>query len=125
VIVLDSSVILASIFAETGGDDILDRLQDAAMLSVNVTEVISKLTEKGWSFDEAVADFGTYGLDVIDFDAELAIDAGRLHAPTRGAGLSLGDRACLALARRENAVALTTDRKWADLDLGCQIELIR
>lgn len=124
-IVLDSSVILASIFAEAGGDDILDRLQDAAMLSVNVTEVISKLTEKGWSFDEAVAAFGTYGIDIVDFDAELAIDAGRLHMPTRGSGLSLGDRACLALARRENAVALTTDRKWADLHLGCHIELIR
>ncbi|MBK8458390.1 MAG: type II toxin-antitoxin system VapC family toxin [Phyllobacteriaceae bacterium] len=124
-IVVDSSVILANVFREPGGDSVLDRLSDAAMLSVNVTEVISKLTENGWDFDDAVAAFQTFGLAVFDFGIDLAIDAARLHAPTLHRGLSLGDRACLALARREKATALTADRKWADLNLGCQIELVR
>lgn len=124
-IVVDASVILASIFREPGGDQALDHLADAGMLTVNVTEVISKLTERGWDFDEAVAAFNTYGLAIFDFGVDLAIDAGRLHVPTRHKGLSLGDRACLALARREKATALTAERKWADLDVGCPIQLIR
>jgi PIN domain nuclease of toxin-antitoxin system len=64
-------------------------------------------------------------LPVRIFDEETAILAGQLRAATAHRGLSLGDRACLALAIRENATAVTADRKWADLRVGCRIELIR
>jgi PIN domain nuclease of toxin-antitoxin system len=48
-----------------------------------------------------------------------------MHAITQGQGLSLGDRACLALARWLTATALTTDRAWSRLGLGVPIEVIR
>lgn len=73
----------------------------------------------------ALQDVSALRLDVVPFDAETALLAGRLRAVTRHLGLSLGDRACLALAIRENATALTADRNWTDLDLPCKVELIR
>ena len=39
--------------------------------------------------------------------------AGRLRAVTAEAGLSLGDRFCLALARRDGLPALTADKQWS------------
>jgi PIN domain nuclease of toxin-antitoxin system len=62
---------------------------------------------------------------VHSHDEELALDAGALHALTRRQGLSLGDRACLARARRLTATALTTDRAWGRVDLGVVIEVTR
>ena len=53
-------------------------------------------------------------LIVIDLDAHLAIEAGAMLAQTKPFGLSLGDRACLALAKREGLPALTADRTWAE-----------
>jgi PIN domain nuclease of toxin-antitoxin system len=65
------------------------------------------------------------GVQVIDFDMKLAEHAGDLRQQTRHLGLSLGDRACLALAEREEAAALTADRKWTGLRSGIQVQLIR
>ncbi|MDP3523658.1 MAG: PIN domain-containing protein, partial [Hoeflea sp.] len=73
----------------------------------------------------ALQDVWALRFDVVPLDTETALLAGRLREATRGRGLSLGDRACLALAIRENAIALTADRNWADLDLPCKVELIR
>jgi PIN domain nuclease of toxin-antitoxin system len=95
------------------------------MSSVNVTETVSKMVDHGADFDEALEDFRSLSLTIVDFDAEQSHIAARLRPATRHRGLSLGERACLALAIREGATALTADRKWADLDVGCKIELIR
>jgi len=65
------------------------------------------------------------GLKLIPLDTELALAAANLRIATRHKGLSLADRVCLALAIRENAVAVTADKAWAELDVGCEIELIR
>lgn len=124
-IVVDSSAILAHVFSEPSGDTVLDWLEDAAILSVNISEVILKMTEKGWHCDDAAAALQAYGMAEVPFDTGLAIEAARLHMPTRQLGLSLGDKACLALAIREGATAITTDRKWSRLDVGCKIEVIR
>ena len=51
--------------------------------------------------------------------------AADLWQPTRGAGLSLGDRACLALARRLDVTAVTADRAWLGLDVGVDVNAIR
>lgn len=125
-IVADASAILAHIFSEPGGQW-LDELGVNVILvsTVNVTEVLSKLMEKGWAWEEAVADLESLGLVFAEYSTQLAYHAGAIYFGTRKKGLSLGDRACLALAIRENATALTAERKWADLDLGCKIELIR
>ena len=65
------------------------------------------------------------GLYTVDFDADLAYVAGLLRPATRRAGLSLGDRACLALALRLEVEALTADRSWADLELDVPVRVVR
>jgi len=123
--VLDSSAVLAVLLDESGADNALRYFQSGQCCSVNVTEIVARLIDKGRTPDEAVSDFLDTGIDIDGFDPELAILAGRLRAATKHKGLSLGDRACLAMAIRKNAVAVTADRDWADLDVGCKIELIR
>ena len=46
-IVLDSSVILASAFDEPGKLDLSEVLDDAAISTVNFTEILTKLLERG------------------------------------------------------------------------------
>ena len=61
---------------------------------------------------------------MIEFDIFQSEKTAELRPITKHLGLSLGDRACLALAIQENAVAVTSDRTWTMLDI-CQIESIR
>ncbi len=67
----------------------------------------------------------TLNLVIVPFDAELAYLTGLLRTATRAAGLSLGDRACLALAQRLSAPVLTADQAWKGLDVGVEIRHIR
>lgn len=125
VFVLDASAVLAAIHRETGGAHVEALLAQSVIGAVNLSEVVARLQDRG--FPDAAVDtiFAEAGFDVIAFDTDLAIAAGRLRQITRAKGLSLGDRACIALGRRLNATVLTGDRAWADLDLGVTIELIR
>ncbi len=59
------------------------------------------------------------------FDAVHAELAAILREPTRDLGLSLADRACLALASDLEVPAVTADRSWRDLDIGVEVELVR
>lgn len=95
------------------------------MSAVNVAEVAGKLAQSGMNEDEVRVAIATLGVEVVSFDAELAIATGMLTPGTRGSGLSLGDRACLAMARTLGMPALTADRAWAGLDLGVEVRLIR
>ncbi|OCW57568.1 type II toxin-antitoxin system VapC family toxin [Hoeflea olei] len=124
-VVVDSSVILAVLRNEIGADRAAGALFGAAMASVNAVEVITRLIDLGYAPERALSALSRFRLDIVAFDMELAGMAGFLRAATRHVGLSLGDRACLALAIRDNATALTADRNWADLDLPCKVELIR
>ena len=124
--VIDASAILALVKQETGADMVAAWVADgAAISSVNVSEVVAKLNEAGTPADEIAEVLDALRLEIIDFDAHLAYSAGMLRSVTRPAGLSLGDRACLALARHLNLPAVTADRPWAGLNLGIQIEVIR
>ena len=123
--VLDSSVVLAVLLDENGADNALRYFQHGQCCSVNVTEIVARLIDKGRTPDEAASDIADTGLDIDGFGPELAVLAGRLRATTKHKGLSLGDRACLAMAIRKNAVAVTADRQWVDLDVGCAVEVIR
>lgn len=100
-------------------------MPDAQIGAVNCSEAFGKLVEAG--LDEETADslIDSLQLKVIPFDREEARLAGSLRRTTRELGLSLGDRACLALARVRGAVALTCDRSWTRLDAGCRVELAR
>jgi PIN domain nuclease of toxin-antitoxin system len=124
--VLDASAVLALVLQEPGADRVTDAIDDGAvMLSVNVAEVVTKLHEQGMSEARIRAILGTVRAPIVPFDEELAYRAGMLRSATRSAGLSLGDRACLALAERLGVPALTSDRAWGRLQTGIQVEVIR
>jgi len=124
-VVVDSSVLLAVLRNEDGAERAMRFLAEALLSSVNAVEVMTRLIDLGYETDRALSALSRFRLTIVALDEELAVMAGRLRAVTRHRGLSLGDRACLALAIRENATALTADRNWADLDLPCKVELIR
>jgi PIN domain nuclease of toxin-antitoxin system len=87
--------------------------------------VVTKLTDVGMPEDEIATALEVLGLEIVDFDSEAAFRAGRLRSKTRSAGLSLGDRACLAVADALGLPALTADRQWKDLNVGIEIHCIR
>lgn len=124
-VVLDSSAILAVFREEPGRDAVVSRLFQALTCSVNLTEVVTKMLDQGiavFDIEETVSELCG---QIVDFDRDLAIQAGLLRAATRHTGLSLGDRACLALAMRERLPVMTADRAWCDLDLPVEVVLIR
>lgn len=123
--VFDSSALLAVVFRERGAEAAAGALNGAMISAVNAAEVVSRLVDSGTGAADARAVLLAFGLTIQPFDAALAIDAGLLRAATRALGLSLGDRACMALARRERARVITADRSWAGLDIGVEIALIR
>ncbi len=123
--VLDASAILAFLNGEPGGEKVRACLPMACVSTVNLSEVASVLTRIGMPVEIAQSILSGLPFEVVDFDSFQAISAAGLSPLTRKAGLSLGDRACLALARLRNAPALTTDRAWSDLDLGIRVDEIR
>ena len=125
VFVLDASAVLAVLFAETGGERAAELAEGAMMSTVNVAETLTKCVENDYPESDAIDFILNSNISVIDFDLELAKLAGALRRKTDRRVLSLGDRACLALATRENAIAVTGDRIWATIDVGCKIEVIR
>jgi ribonuclease VapC len=129
--VLDASALLALLKGEPGAERVAEALEQGAYLSaVNLAEVLSKLADWGEDPAEAQARMAQVGLlgaavEVLPFTGEDALEVARLRALTRAHGLSFGDRACLALARRLGLPALTAERAWAELDLGIPVEVLR
>lgn len=124
-IVFDSSALLAITFEEEGAEIAAQALNDGIISAVNASEVITRYVDLGASEEEALTSFRAFSLEIYPFDESLAIVTGLMRSATRDAGLSLGDRACLALAIRERARVLTADRAWATLDMDIAVELIR
>lgn len=123
--VLDASAVLALLNGEPGAERVSAVLDEALISAVNAIEVGTTLTDSGMDSEAAWTAFELLGIPVVDLDAPLSLSAISLRTATKHAGLSLADRACLALALREGAPAVTTDRAWANLDLPCAVELIR
>lgn len=125
-VVLDASVILALINREPGSDKLTPKLlADAVCSTVNLAEVQAKLVSKGWSPDDAWEDATSPIREAIFFTDEHAKIAGSLVALTQPFGLSLGDRACLALGISLKAPVYTAERTWSKLKLGERVYLIR
>lgn len=122
--VLDASAILAVLHQEQGYESVVALLADSCASVVNLAEVYSKLAEAGLTSEEAAESVALLSLEVHLMDEELAREVGRLRPLTRKAGLSLGDRSCLALAVRLGATAVTADRSWSALGL-CPTRLFR
>ena len=117
--VLDASAALAVLKREPGEDRVTEALGEGAVISaVNLSEVVAKLAGGGMPESEIRADIRGLRMDVAPFDADAAFAAGLLIPLTRSAGLSLGDRACIALGQRRGLPVLTADAAWAGLGLG-------
>jgi PIN domain nuclease of toxin-antitoxin system len=129
--VLDASALLAHLRDEPGADVVAEAIASGAVIStVNLAEVFSRVADRGEDPAKFAAELTQSGLldgaiTVEPFTAADAIDAGRLRPLTRDAGLSLGDRACLALARRLDAPALTADTDWQGVAHGVELRPIR
>ncbi len=123
--VLDASAFLAMIKSEPGWDRVAVALPTAAMSSVNAAEVYSKLSEWNVSREEHARCHAVIKDRIIPFDADLAYRTGALRGATMHKGLSLADRACLALAQRMGVRAITSDKTWAELNVKIDIEVIR
>ena len=124
--VLDASAVLALLHKEPGFDVVQTSIAVSVISSVNWAEVIQKIIARGGREpSEVVEELAYLGLAVIPFTADDAEMAAGLWSLGRRIGLSLGDRACLSLARTVGLPALTGDRRWATLDLGAEVRLIR
>ena len=127
--VLDSSALLAVSKGETGADYVMDLMEtaDCVISSVNIAEVATKMLEFGLPPHELKRSVGQFTVDVIDFNHEQALKCAELRSLTKDAGLSLGDRACLGLAKLMDGVAVTSDRPWMDVAeaVGVKVLMIR
>jgi len=124
--VLDASALMALFHVEQGSDIVVQAVKDGAAIStVNLSEVASKLSDLGTPEALIQDAINVLRLTIVDFNTEFAYKVGLLRPLTKQAGLSLGDRACLALAQHLNIPALTTDRVWEGLALDITVQLIR
>lgn len=130
--IIDASAALAYLQGEKGAE-VMDEALDQCpswITAVNYCEILGKLVEKGMPQTEARMAVEDLGLEIIDFDQDLACRAAALRNTTKAIGASLGDRACLALAERAAETArapavYTAERAWSRLKWRFKIILIR
>jgi ribonuclease VapC len=123
--VLDTSALLACLNRESGSESVIGTIAGALLSTVNLAETIAVLVRQGASREKAIEILELWEFQVADFDRSLAEETGALIKRTRSQGLSLGDRACLALALTENLPVVTADRAWRGVDVGVKIRFIR
>jgi PIN domain nuclease of toxin-antitoxin system len=125
-IVLDASALLAVLNGEPGAEKLTPQLlADATSSTVNLAEVQSKLVSRGMEPEDAWEATVSPIREATAFTVEQAKVAGSLIAQTGAFGLSLGDRACLALGIALHAPVYTADRSWKNLKLGVRIQMVR
>lgn len=124
-VVLDTSAVLAVLLDEPGAEQVIPHIQGAEISIVNWCEVLTKTAEQGGDVDKVERVLASYRLRVRTFGEAHAVAVAKLRPVTRDLGLGLGDRACLVQGRMSEMPILTADRKWAKLDLGFDIRLIR
>lgn len=124
-IVLDNSCIIALLDEEPGADIVRSIIFHGVISTVTLAEAYSVLSKRGQDGIAALAEIRFAIEQVLPFTEEQAETAGALRGPTKHAGLSLGDRACIALAIALDAEVYTADRIWAEINLPCKINLIR
>jgi PIN domain nuclease of toxin-antitoxin system len=123
--VFDASAVIAVLREEEGSERILEYLPYGLISAVNLAEVFSKSVDIQLTLEQAKWAVQRLQLRPVLFDGELAYVTGSLREPTRDRGLSLGDRACLALGIARQVPVVTRERAWADLDIGVDVLVIR
>lgn len=124
-VIFDASCLFISIKKEPGLEAVDAIEDDIVMSSVNVAEIVTKLALGRVSTEDIDSALAERVVTIVPFTAHHAKVAGLLVTRTRHRGLSLGDRACLALAIELGLPIVTADRAWAGLDVGVEIRLIR
>ncbi len=122
---LDASALLAFLLREPGHERVRELLAEACMSTVNFAEVLGRFAREGQDVTLIAERVLRAPVELVPFSIEQAAIAAALVAGTRAAGLSLGDRACLALARERGIRAVTADGAWRRLKLNIAIETIR
>ncbi len=123
--VLDASAMLALLHSEPGAEAVEKLLDRTAISAVNWSEVCQRWLAHDVDVAELRADIEALGVQIVPFTADDAEQAAALWSSTRRLGLSLGDRACLGLARRLERPAVTADRTWLEADVDIEIRPIR
>ena len=124
-VVFDASAVLALVYDEPGADMVKRTIDRGVISCVNLSEVIAKLTDEGWEPTLVRSTMDRLDLRVVAFDEDQAYVSGLLRTITRPFGLSLGDRACLALAQSAALPTITGERRWVDIPINVEIQLIR
>ena len=122
--VLDASALLALLRGEAGAKKVEAALADARMSVVNMAEVASHYHKLGMPEHDVAAMLHPLPVALVPADADLAWEAGRLRSIALEAGLSLGDRFCLALARRDGLPAMTADRRWKEIADAAGVKVV-
>jgi PIN domain nuclease of toxin-antitoxin system len=122
---LDASAIIAAMKNEKGAEQVFEVMDSASISAVNFTEVYEHFLALDYDAEELDKVLLSLGLQVHDYDLEQARCAAFLRKDTRKLGLSLGDRACIALGILQNLTIVTADKTWADLKIKAKIKVIR
>lgn len=123
-IVLDASALLAMLNDEPGGAKVAGMIASARISSVNYAEVVSHYVRLGMPEREIDAMLDPLPMEIVPADKSLGQLAGRLRAVTLEAGLSLGDRFCLALSIRDGVPAWTADKAWRVVAEAAKAEVL-
>ena len=124
-VVLDASALLAYLQDEPGAERVRSVIAQSVMSTVNWAEVVGKARDREVDTQGLREDLSSLGLALEPLSAAQAERMGHLKELTRRQGLSLGDRACLALGADRGDTVYTADRVWLELDLGVEVEAIR
>lgn len=124
-IVLDASAVIAFLAKEPGTEIVERNLPFSVISTVNHMEIYSYFIRNGYTFNEAKQLIEPLNVEVVDYDVEQSQIAAQLLPKTKALGLSLADRACLALAKSRNLPVMTSDKMWKDLNIGVKIKLFR
>lgn len=124
-IVLDASVILATLLREPGGEVFANLTEEYRISTMNLGEIASRLNEKGFASEAVRLAIAPLADSCVQLSQGQALQAGLWRNETKRFGLSMGDRICLALGLELGAEVYTADRQWANLQLGVKVRVIR
>jgi PIN domain nuclease of toxin-antitoxin system len=124
VIALDASALLAFLFREAGHEEVARHLTDCCMSTVNLAEVLGRFSRDGIDPVGALGRVEATPIELVPFDNDAAARVAAYLPLTRHLGLSIGGRACLALATSRVIPALTADRSWERLEIGVDVQVV-
>jgi ribonuclease VapC len=124
--VFDATALIALVESEPGYQRVQELVGRSTISAINVAEAVNKFVERGSALDAVQNSLRRLELLVVDWSEEMAYQSAEFTRFNQSHGLSLGDRACLTLARRLHATAVTSDRTWKRIpSLGVPIMIFR